>query len=291
MAEMRTGVANKPAYDAVSTAPVVSPMRSCGASRATSARNTPFQPLAVRPKAAASAYCPDLPSISPQNPNTRCTYGHSQPEADQDQSCGIDAHRKESPSEPPQQTSGLRTGKCGTGFEMAEPEFAYTERDKVGVERELHSAEGHRSRGERCDTTVGAYQRQSCTHAELRRRLRQPFISGSQPLEYDDPADGTGGHRCVGPLWCKPDGDRGQRKRAADCANLIAGLAQREYQRTSLIGNQFAQQCRTGGRLGAEGEAETKPCQQAAPDPTRTLRTPCWRPPRRRRDLPCAAIR
>ena len=61
-----TGVANKPAYEAVSTAPVVSPMRSCGASRATSARNTPFQPLAVRPNAAPAHTVPICPAYRPK---------------------------------------------------------------------------------------------------------------------------------------------------------------------------------------------------------------------------------
>ena len=178
MAEMTRGVANKPAYEAVSTAPVVS------ADAVLRGKPCDLREEYTVPAAGRKTECSSqrilsrfAEHIAPKSEHGR-TCGHSQPEADQNRSCGIDAHRKKSPSEPPQQTSGLRTGKCRTGFEMAEPEFAYTERDKIGVERELHSAEGHRSRGKSCDATVGAYQRQSRTHAELRGRLRHAFISG-----------------------------------------------------------------------------------------------------------------
>ncbi len=160
MAEMRTGVCQQPAYDAVSTAPVVSPMRSCGASRATSARNTPFQPLAVRPNAAASAYCPDLPSISPQSSEHGRTTAIPSPRPISTIVRSIDAHRKRTPSRAAPASRRLARRQARPGFEMAQSEFAYTERDKIGVERELHSAKGHRSRGKRCDAPVGAYQRQ-----------------------------------------------------------------------------------------------------------------------------------
>src|SRR5207245_1892533 len=78
------------------------------------------------------------------------------------------------------------------------------------------------------DAPVRSYERESRAKIELRRRDDFAGVGRLQMFEEQNCEQRAGADRRIAPGRSKPDGDRGQGQRAADRADLVAGLADRE---------------------------------------------------------------
>lgn len=163
-----------------------------------------------------------------------------------------------SPAEPADQAACLRAGERHAGLDVAEPELARAQRDEDRIERYLHRAERHRRQRQHGDAPVRSHQRQPRAKTKFRRSDDFASVGKPQLLEPQDGQQGTCADRCVAPGRSERDRDRGQDQRAADGADLVAGLAHREHEGAALGGHEPRQQRRACRRLRSEGKAEAE---------------------------------